>query len=99
MRKQEKFIIWPAYFDTNKTRAEGRRVAENAGVPSPRMAEIQEATTKLRLEHELVPEKGYPKAPWSKQGMLLVEKQVSKEQIIRRIAKQLQKARNEGPKQ
>lgn len=99
MRKQEKFIIWPAYFDTNKTRAEGRRVAQNAGVTSPRMQEIQEAATKLELEHELIPEKGYPKTPWSKQGMLLVEKKASKEQIIKKIAKQLQKSRNETPKQ
>lgn len=99
MRKQEKFIIWPAYFDANKTRAEGRRVAESAGVPSPRIVEIQEAATKLALEHELVPEKAHPKAPWSKQGMLLVEKQASKEQVIKRIAKQLQRSRNETPKQ
>lgn len=91
--------MWPAYFDANKTRAEGRRVAENVGVPSPRMLEIQEAATKLGLENELVPEKAYPKAPWSKHGMLMVEKQGSKEKVIKRIAKQLQKARNEAPRQ
>ena len=32
-------------------------------------------------------------------GMLLVEKKGSKEQIIKNIAKQLQKSRNETPKQ
>jgi signal recognition particle subunit SRP19 len=99
VRKQEKFIMWPAYFDANKTRAEGRRVPENVGVPSPRMLEIQEATAKLGLEHELVPEKAYPRTPWSKHGMLMVEKQGSKEQVIKRIAKQLQKGRNEASRQ
>jgi len=99
MRKQEKAIIWSAYFDANKTRVEGRRVAKTLAVPGPRIVEIEEATSKLGLEHELVPNKGYPRTPWSKAGMLLVEKQGSKEQVIKRIAKQLQKARNEAPKQ
>jgi signal recognition particle subunit SEC65 len=45
----------------------------------------------------LVPEKGYPKTPWAKPGMLLVEKQGSKEQVINRLAKQIQKTRREAP--
>jgi len=99
MRKQEKAIIWPAYFDLGKTRMEGRRVPKNLAVPSPKIPEIEEAASKLGLEHETVPDKGYPKTPWNKAGMLLVEKKGSKEQAISRIAKQLQKARNEAPKQ
>ncbi len=98
MRKQEKAIIWPIYFDAGKTRKEGRRVAKNVAIPSPRINEIEEAAAKLGLEHELVPDKGYPKNPWSKPGMLLVEKKESKERIITQIAKQLQKARNETSK-
>ena len=99
MRKQEKAIIWSAYFDANKTRMEGRRVAKNMAVSAPKIMEIEEAATKLGLEHELVPEKGYPKTPWSKPGMLLIEKKGSKEQVIKRLAKQLLKARNEAPRQ
>ncbi len=98
MRKQEKALIWPIYFDAGKTRKEGRRVAKNVAIPSPRINEIEEAAAKLGLEHELVPDKGYPKNPWSKPGMLLVEKKESKERIITQIAKQLQKARNETSK-
>ena len=99
MRKQEKAIIWSAYFDANKTRMEGRRVAKNMAVSAPKIMEIEEAATKLGLEHELVPEKGYPKTPWSKPGMLLIEKKGSKEQVIKGLAKQLLKARNEAPRQ
>ena len=96
MRKQEKVIIWPAYFDAGKTRMEGRRVPKNLAVPSPKISEIEEAAAKLGLEPELVPDKGYPKTPWNKAGMLLVEKEDSKEQVINRIAKQLLKTRNES---
>ncbi len=99
MRKQEKIILWAAYFDAGKTRKEGRRVSKNIAVQSPKILEIQEATSKLGLEHELIPDKGYPKTPWNKAGMLLVEKKGTKEQIINRIAKQLGKTRNEAPRQ
>ncbi len=98
MRKQEKIILWPAYFDSGKTRLEGRRVAKTLAVQNPRMTEIELAATKLGLEHELVPEKGYPRTPWAKPGTLLIEKKGSKEQVIASIAKQLQKTRNEQPR-
>ncbi len=99
MRKQSKAIIWPAYFDSGKTRKKGRRVPKNLSVQSPKILEIQAAAQSLGLEQEVVEGKGYPKAPWSKTGMLLVEKKGSKEQVINKIAKQLLKTRNEAIKQ
>jgi signal recognition particle subunit SRP19 len=99
VRKQEKVIIWPTYFDSGKTRKEGRRVPKNLAVPAPKSLEIEGAAAKLGLEPEIIPEKGYPKTPWNKMGMVLVEKENSKEQVIIRIAKQIQRARNEAPRQ
>ena len=94
MRKQEKAIIWPAYFDQTKTRKNGRRVTRNLAVPNPKIEELQEAARKLGLKHEIAADSGYPKAPWQKSGMLMVEKKVPKEQIIKNIGKQLVKARS-----
>ena len=99
MRKQDKAIIWPAYFDQAKTRKKGRRVPKNLAVPSPKIAEIKEAAEKLGLNHEINADVGYPKTPWAKTGMLLVEKQGTKEQVIKNIAKQLLKTRSEAPSQ
>jgi signal recognition particle subunit SRP19 len=99
MRKQDKAIIWPAYFDQAKTRKDGRRVPKNLAVQFPRIAEITEAAEKLGLKHEVAAETGYPKTPWAKTGMLLIEKQGSKEQMIKKIAKQLLKVRSEPLKQ
>jgi signal recognition particle subunit SRP19 len=99
MRKQEKAIIWPVYFDLTKTRKKGRRVAKNIAVQSPKILEIEEAAAKLHLKHEVILEKGYPKTPWLKTGMILIEKDESKEQVINKLAKQLLKTRNEAPKQ
>jgi signal recognition particle subunit SRP19 len=99
VRKQDKTIIWPAYFDLAKTRKKGRRVPKNLAVQSPKILEIKEAAEKLGLKHEVIVEKGYPKTPWLKTGMIMVEKKSSKEQIIKKIAKQLLKIRSEPSKQ
>jgi signal recognition particle subunit SRP19 len=99
MRKQDKFIIWPAYFDQTKTRKEGRRVEKSLAVQNPKIDEVTLAVQKLGLKHEVVADGGYPKSPWVKTGMILVEKAGSKEQVIRRIASQLPKVRSEASKE
>jgi len=95
MRKQDKAIIWPAYFDQAKTRKEGRRVPRNLAVQSPKIGELQDAALKLDLKPEVVAEAGFPKTPWSKTGRMLVEKKSPKEQIIKKLSRQLVKARSE----
>jgi signal recognition particle subunit SRP19 len=99
MRKQDKAIIWPAYFDQTKTRKNGRRVTKNQAVPNPNIDELQEAARRLGLKPEVAVDLGYPKTPWQKTGMLKVEKKAPKEQIIKNIAKQLLKARSATPAQ
>jgi signal recognition particle subunit SRP19 len=94
MRKQDKIIIWPAYFDATKTRKDGRRLAKSLAVPLPRIMEIKDAAEKLGLKCELVENAGYSKTPWLKTGMLLVEKHEAKEKTIEKIAKQLAKIRS-----
>jgi len=94
MRKQDKVIIWPAYFDSTKTREDGRRIPKSLAVPFPKILEIKDAVEKLGLECELVADAGYPKTPWLKTGMLLMRKDETKDKIIREIAKQLLKIRS-----
>ena len=94
MRKQDKVILWPAYFDSTKTRSDGRRIPKSLAVPSPKISEIKEAAEKLGLDYELVLNAGYPKTPWLKTGMLLLTKRETKDQTIKKIAKQLLKIRS-----
>ena len=95
MRKQDKAIIWPAYFDITKTRNKGRRVPKNMAVPNPKIEELQTAAGRLGLKNEVVAQVSYPKVPWQKTGSILVEKKTPKEQIIKNLAKQLVKIRSE----
>jgi signal recognition particle subunit SRP19 len=94
MRKQDKIIIWPVYFDSARTRRDGRRVPKNLAVSSPKIAEVKEAADKIGLSTEFVADVGYSKIPWLKTGMILVQKKGSKEQMVTSVAKQLLKNRS-----
>jgi len=91
MRKSNNAIIWPVYFDVAKSKSEGRRVPKNLAVISPKISEIKEATDKLGLQNDINPTAGYPKTPWLKMGMLIVEKNEPKKQLILKISTQLTK--------
>jgi signal recognition particle subunit SRP19 len=96
VRKSDNAIIWPVYFDLAKTRKKGRRVSKNLAVQSPKIAEIEQAATRAGLHPELVVDKSYPRTHWYKAGMLLIQKKEPKEQLIKKIAKQLIRIRNEA---
>ena len=98
MKKLDKAIIWPIYFDASKTRKKGRRVPKNLAVQSPKIQELKEAVDKLGLKNEVNLESHFPKMPWAKTGMLLVEKKEAKEKIIQKIAKQLVKIKSASAK-
>jgi signal recognition particle subunit SRP19 len=98
LRKLDKAIIWPVYFDSNKSRKDGRRVSKVYAVPSPKIVEVSLAVERLSLKNEVRLDEHYPKAAWVKSGMILVEKKEPKEKILLKIAKQLIKVRSETVK-
>jgi signal recognition particle subunit SRP19 len=93
MRKQDKVILWPVYFDSTKTRKKGRQMPKSLAVPMPKISEIKDAVEKIGLSCELVLDAGFSKTPWLKTGMLLVAKKESKNQMMKKVAKQLMKNR------
>ena len=71
---------------------------KNLAVQSPKTLEIEMAAAKLGLKFETLQEVSYPRKPWQKTGMVMVEKEGSKERVIASIAKQILKFRSETPK-
>ena len=98
MRKKNKLIIWPTYFDLKKTRKEGRRIPKSLAVSSPKILEVKHALEKLGFNYEVILDAGYPKTPWLKTGLIIVTKTGPKHQIIKKIAKQLLTIRDTSPK-
>jgi signal recognition particle subunit SRP19 len=93
MRKQNRLVLWPAYFDSTKTRQQGRRISKGLAVPTPRLDELQKAAEKCGLQTEVLPDFKHPHAPWQKTGLIFVSKSASKMQIIHRVAKELSNIR------
>jgi len=96
MQKRDKIAIWPVYFDSTKTRIEGRKVPKGYAVQSPRMEELEKAVQKLGLQSQTVANAAHSREPWRKTGLLIVSKEGSKTQIIRKIARLLQNIRAEN---
>jgi signal recognition particle subunit SRP19 len=93
MRKQNKIFLWPVYFDTNKSRADGRRVPKKLAVSAPKLEELQMAAKRLGLQTEVVSDAAHPGAPWRKTGLLVVPKKESKCKTLKRIAEELSNLR------
>ncbi len=95
MRKRDKIILWPVYFDSTKTRLEGRRVPKSLATSTPKLKEIQRAVKQTGLQPEVVLDAGHPSVPWQKTGLIVVPKRGPKTQILRTVAKELLKVREQ----
>lgn len=89
MRKQRKIVLWPVYFDSSKTRKEGRKVPKNIAVPNPNLSEIQKAAEHLGMKPEVETNAAYPAIHWRKTGRILVQKRETKMQTLMKMAKEI----------
>lgn len=89
MRKKDKIILWPVYFDSTKTRSEGRRVPKKLAIPAPKLEEIKRAAELLGFKPKIVSGAVYPSISWLKIGLVTLPKKDSKTQITRKIAKKI----------
>ena len=95
MRKQNKIVIWPVYFDSTKARGQGRKIPKRYAVPNPKLDEVCKALDKLKLKYEVVADAAYPKMPWRKTGMVYIEKgNESKLEILKLIGQKLVEMRS-----
>jgi len=91
MRVRDRIILWPVYFDSTKTRSEGRKVPKRLAVPAPKLSDLQRAAEKLKLKFEVVPDAAYPRSPWRKTGYISILKNDSKSRILKKVAEELSK--------
>jgi len=89
MREKDRVVLWPLYFDSTKSRVEGRRVPKAFAVSSPKVEEIRKAVEELGFRCEVVSDASHPKFSWHRSGMVVVFKAGPKGRMIRQIAKHL----------
>jgi signal recognition particle subunit SRP19 len=91
MRGRGKIRIWPAYFDINLSRDQGRRVPKERAIRDPTAETINNAAQKLGLNPMLEPGAVYSRQPWRATGLVQVDKKGKKTEIINKIAQELRK--------
>ncbi|HEC80831.1 MAG TPA: signal recognition particle protein Srp19 [Thermoplasmatales archaeon] len=88
-KKDGKYVVWPAYFDINLSRGEGRRVSKKLAVENPTLEGIAKAAQSLGLHPVVEKEVRYPSRQWDVKGRVLVDKVESKCSVLRKIASRL----------
>ncbi|MDR0887914.1 MAG: signal recognition particle subunit SRP19/SEC65 family protein [Candidatus Methanoplasma sp.] len=85
-------VIWPEYFDIERTRGEGRRLPKNLCVKDPSLDIIAKGAMILDLEYEVQEKKAYP-ANWAaKRGCVRIEKgKIAKTELLVKLAEILVK--------
>jgi len=95
MQKKGKIILWAVYFDSTKTRAEGRKIPKSYAIQSPRIEELEKVVQRLGLQSQTVAGAAHSREPWHRTGFLVVSKEGSKTQTMLKIAKLLPNIRAE----
>jgi signal recognition particle subunit SRP19 len=97
LKEYERFVVWLDYLDSERKRAEGRRVPLNSCVRAPTLDEMMQACKRLNLDAQ--PQKAFhPKASRRQSGYVSIKKQGRKQQNILAIARELSRIRGSQPK-
>jgi signal recognition particle subunit SRP19 len=88
-RGDDKYVIWPIYFDKSISKLEGRKVAKKYAIEKPSSESIIKAAKSLGLNPILEKSSAYPSRHWKKEGRVLVEKKDSKSKLLVKIANRM----------
>ena len=88
-RGDDKYVIWPVYFDRSVSRISGRKVSKKIAVDKPKIDNIKKAAIELNLNPVIEKEASHPSRFWKSEGRILVDKINSKAKILRQIANKL----------
>jgi signal recognition particle subunit SRP19 len=87
--EEKAWVLWPEYFDINLTRSEGRKVKKPLAIAQPNTELISRACQSLGLEFKVEEDKAYPGQWHHKKGRVLVEKKMSKSQLLMKVGERL----------
>ena len=88
-RGEEKFVIYPVYFDKTVSKFSGRKVSLKHAVEKPNIEDIAKAAKSLGLNPTLENDVSHPLRSWKKEGRILVDKKDTKSKILVQISKLL----------
>ncbi len=95
LRRRRYLVMYPEYFDKNRTRKQGRRVPLEKADDAPTLKKLVKACEILGYQIEVEPDKAHPSNWWNRQGRVLIKVDKNdkkpKEELIKEITKILKK--------
>ncbi|UCF49108.1 MAG: hypothetical protein JSU91_05000 [Thermoplasmatales archaeon] len=88
-RGEDKYVVWPIYFDISVSRLAGRKVSKKQAVEKPNIEDIAKAAKSLNLNPIIEKECYHPSRNWKKEGRVLIDKKDLKIKLLRQIANRL----------
>lgn len=88
-RDDNKYVIYPVYFDKAISRSKGRKVARKYAIEKPSLENLAKAAKSLGLTQILEKEAIHSSKPWKKDGRILIEKKDTKLKLLLQIAGRL----------
>lgn len=87
-------VLYPLYFDANRSREAGRRVPRSLAVKNPTLAELQEAAKRAGHRVEVEEAVAHPSRAWEAEGRVLIVGGGKKTEIIQAVAEALKAQRS-----
>ncbi len=72
MRKRDGVIFWPAYFEKNYSREEGRKIPANLAAENVNIEVLEAAAKSTGFEYKVEQAKRYPKSWSEKRGYVVL---------------------------
>jgi len=88
-RDENKYVIYPVYFDKSVSRLHGRKVAQKHAVEKPQLESLAKAAKSLGLNPILEKDAVFPSTPWKKEGRMLLEKKGPKTKLLLLLSNRL----------
>ena len=88
-RGEEKYVVYPVYFDKTLAKREGRKVSLKNAIEKPTIEDIAKAAKYLGLNPVIEKESTHPSKHWKKEGRILIDKKDSKIKLLRQISNRL----------
>jgi signal recognition particle subunit SRP19 len=85
--KKDTVVIWPIYFDSSRSRSEGRMVSASEAVISPTIDQVITAALKAGYKPEIERDKKHPSTWYESAGRVLIPKKEPKSAILKKVAR------------
>ena len=81
-------VLWPAYFDSELSRKDGRRVPSEMAITDPSVDLIAKAVQQVGYDATIEREKAYPREHWRSRGRVIARgvDDESKHDLVQAVA-------------